>query len=1040
MSTSRSFLAGGRLGSAAVLIALFAAPAAAQLEMPKERESQTGGEEIVLPPRREKAPEVAKPSLVESSVLAATLLEELVELRDFDESRSKLIAAQWVALGEDGIRAARAGLTLDGAMPIVTASRVLAGFGTPEDRAVLDQRLSDTLPRNSVAPLIATLRTVRPRYLTDERMVGLLEHTQATVRSTVERELRQEIDGLEDLVEELGEEEIANRREAFGVALTDLLDADRSDTRSRSLELLMRIGRGLGREAALRSLRDESPRVAARAVELLADLAPEDIGPVLTEQAFSTSFLYRDQAYAVLALVEVEERTGTVWMGEEQVPMLLESLRSNDLLASGAAALALAGIGFRGAAGGEANWYDLEVPHALVRSVSGAEFHQDIGPVSDLARRRLLVVTGKDFGPDGPAWRAWWTESARGFRARRAGITLREEDLASVAVRLFDSSDGRGRLELLGPQAVPSEDGSDGFRLSEVEMAELVEELRALELFTPTRLPGRYGTGSSERSLEIQCGRQAKRFTFTGEEGPAWFTSALESVDQRIESQRWQLFLLSPEAAEAAGRGDLEEVRARWETEAQWWRESHPLAERDRRSFDLVLEGLVGARGLDRERRVRELGVLEERSGVVEPTDFAGLLRALEREVMFGERTQKLVELALEAAVHPVQGEAGASSSTEQQPLEQGASIDDASLDRARELFDRVHQDFRETGAEGLATVLDRAGLRLARELVFDSRATARRLATEPLAASVSQGTGEAADLTLFERLLADSDMQVEIGALEAVGHHGLSGFLPEVLARSRAGAPPVRAAALLAAGELGGDRTVDAMIAALASSEFEVQSAAVRGLGALGAQDSSPILLSILSRGSSDPLAAVAEEALADLGSAAWPDLLRTARTPNAGGRRQAALLLARGGAAQAVRPLIDLLTLDLNDSEIARELALLTLIDFRGQEDPAGRWWEFVESTGEIDDLVWLRRAQDRAGIPPTPFGSLGGPGTRAGAYSLWRGLGTSEELIVERSYRELKRLLNGDLEPLPAAGRLRDDWRTQLLSRIDARYESQ
>ena len=1037
-----------RFGVAAFALVLIASPSvAAQLDLGKGRDKKDRDKDIVLPRRREPVREPVVPTVSEPSVLAATLLEDLVSLSNYDESRSKLVAAQWAALGEDGLRAARAGLTLDGVMPIVTSARVLAGFGTEQDRALLNERMGDSLPRNSVAPLISAMRRVRPPYLNDQRLVDLLSHRQASVRTIVERELRSELDGLGDLVEELGEEAVARRRTTFGVELTKLLDSERSDTRSRALELLMRTGQDLGQEAAMRGLRDRSARVASQAVELLADLPSEMVAEPLVELAFSTGFLYRDQAYAVLALIEIEEGTGTAWIGEEHVPMLLESLRSSDLLASGAAALALSGVGFRGTMGNETDWYDLEVPHALVRAVSGDEFHQDIGPIAELARRRLLVVTGQDFGPDGPAWRAWWTENVRGFRARRAGIELGEEDISKLVVRLFDNSQGLARVELLGPDAPASAEGVDGFRLNGAEVAELSAELHGLELLDPTRLPGRFGTGGSERTLEIESGRQAKRFTYASAEVPAWFEQAVGLIQARVEDSRWQLFLISPEAAEEARRGDVEEVRARWDLEAAWWQEDHPQLERDRRVFGLALEGLVSARGLNRERRVRELVLLQERSDVVEPADFANLLRAIEREVLFGERTQLLVELALEAALQTPAGANAAGdadtaapgdgqSSGDQAPAEV-ASIDDASLDRARELFDSLHQDFQETGSDGLAIVVERAGLRLARELVFDTRPTARQLAADSLGAAVSHKDCEPQDLDLFELLLGDPDPRVEIAALQAVEEHNLKGFLPEVLARSRAGAPPVRAAALLAAGKLGGTSTLDLLVSALASSELEVQQAAVRALGSTGASDSGPILLSILSRGDRDPLVGAAAEALANLGKSVWPDLMRSANTPNAGGRRRAALLLARGGAAQAVGPLIDLLTLDPGDKEVARELALLTLVDFQGQQDPAGAWWDFVEATGELDDLVWLRRAQERASIPPTPFGSLGGEGTRSGAYSLWRSLGAQDELIVVRCHRELNRLFGGDLEPLPAVGRLRDEWRSQLLERIDSRY---
>ena len=1015
------------------------AAAAPQLELPdrarpKQTPERSGDEELVLPdrPRPAVEPIVTPPeTALEPATMAAQLIGSLVEMEPFDERASRIAAAQLIALGEDGLRAARAALTLDEAGALITAARVLATSPAPADAELLAERVDGTLPRQAVVPLVAALRATRPPFLDDDALVSLLDHGQVSVRSAIERELRGQLEALDALEQEEGPEVAADERRRFAAKLVAALESERADARIRALELLTESGAAPARDALLRCLDDSSPRVARAAVAELADLPVDEVADVLIERAFATDFLYRDQAYALLALCELESNNGRSLLAFEHVDLLLTNLRGSDPLAKGAAAVALAGIGFQGTSADETGWLDLEVPHALVAALSGREFHQDLGSVSDLARRRMVLLSGEDFGSDGPAWMAWWTEAARGFRSRRAALAVSEEQAERLEVRLEGALGEASKVSVVGPQVAHRIDADERYRIDSKGARELFRTFDELGLFGVERLPGRYGAGGMLRALELEVDGQVKRFAYLGETPPEWFLRAEDAVRAAVDAHRWQRFL------PVAGESDAE--RATWDEESAWWAAQHTEHERDRRLFELVLTHMAEVSGAERERFVAELERLAERGDVVRTDDFPLLVEAVEREFLWNERAETLTRLALAAALGGAPPDASETVQPEPTTASDEASVatelDDRRLDRVRELFERVYDAFRDTARDGLRLVLDGAGPRLARELAFDVRAPLRALAPATLVSSA-----DPEDEGIVRLLLEDASPAVEQAALEAIREARRGEFLGDVLVRARHGEGPVRAAALLAAGEIGGEAAMDEMIAALASGDEQVQRAAVLGLGALGDPEAAPILVSIVSRGPESPLEASAIDGLERMGARAWPDLVRLATTPEARGRRAACLCLARQGVARALHPMIELLTFEPDDEELARELALLTLVDFRDALDPASRWWDWAESAASDDALAWLRAAQERNGIVPTPWGSLEGEGTRAGAYSLWRSLASGDELLEERARRELALVLGADLPALPPRGAERDAWRNELLETIEARYPNQ
>ncbi|MEO0651387.1 MAG: hypothetical protein AAFZ65_11995, partial [Planctomycetota bacterium] len=222
-----------------------------------------------------------------------------------------------------------------------------------------------------------------------------------------------------------------------------------------------------------------------------------------------------------------------------------------------------------------------------------------------------------------------------------------------------------------------------------------------------------------------------------------------------------------------------------------------------------------------------------------------------------------------------------------------------------------------------------------------------------------------------------------------------------------------------------------------MGSGDAELQRAAVEGLALLADPSTAALLVSFVRRGPESSLYLPARAGVLALGDAAWPELRRLAISDRPELRREAGLLLAEQGAADAVPILIQLLLEVPDDGRVLNELAVLTCVDFRGDTEPARSWSAWWETAVQDGSLAWFRGAQERAGIDAAPLGSLEGEGTLAGAQSLIETLALpGSPPLAERAERELERLLGVDLER-PADRALDAEWRALLRERAVEHY---
>jgi hypothetical protein len=977
--------AGRGLTLVCLLLCAMGAPAAQgqDLKLPKR-----GGTQQETPaPAQDPVPVQA----VTAEVEASRLVGQLAQLKDASSDDLKRTAAQLVALGQAGRTAARAGLGLDGLPVVEGCLRVLCASGQEEDRAAILERLSRNLPKGSSAILLRTLEELRPDWLDAQALADLLDHRQSAMRMAVERQLRK---GLES-------EDLA--WDAVRAALEQPLASSRSDTVSSALEVLASRPEGVELELLFEHLGDSRSAVSASAARLLAERPEESIAPRLEALAFKTDRLFRDQAMALVALLQREGLHNTSLLTDAHVETLLKNLRRRDsALANALAAVALTRLGFQASDREGTRWYEREVPTVLVAELGGLRFHKDYSITKPLAIGALQQWSGQRFGEDGPAWMAWWRAGDNDYRGRRAALDVGLADAPRLTLFVSDRVRGSA-VGLVGPNAVtPAAAFGELYFMDEALASELFQQLEATGIFGAERIPPSMSTDKFDLLLEVAVDDQRKRFTYAGI-APEWTTTIFEGAEELARELDWQ---------RAYDPRRFADRRAFVESVGDWWSEPQTAEDRRERRARLFLDALSTASGPERERFTRELVLEQQRDGRVFG-EFQDYLDALNGAPFYRSSTTDLVALALEAARPPGSEEA-------------------VGRERGGRLFELVYGRFRETGWQGLRAILEESVIELARVLSSDERALARALAAGRLA-----GSPDAGDVERLRRLLFDTDERVEAAAVEAVAQVDPEAYRNELLVRAKFGATDVREAALLACGRLSGPEARSVQIEAMATGEVRLQIAAMRGIALSGDPEAASILVRELGRGPGSPLSAVAEEALLSLGENAVGELLLLASSPRATGRREAALLLAQLGRSEAAEPLIDLLTFTPGDDEVAFELAVLSGVDLRTESEPARMWNNWWRDSVGRSPQDWFREGQARAGIAMAPRGSLEESGTLQGALSLHQTLASDRTHLAERARRELERLLEMPVGPLPPRGEEREVWRSSLLDAIQLAY---
>jgi len=930
---------------------------------------------------------------------AGFILRQVATSEELDGQVVERGVESLLGLGEEGLVASRIVLHDDVAPVVLVSGRVLLHGGRPEDIERVVARLRTTTPGKSGVLLLEELLLREPVSGSPQLLVELLEHKQKPMRSAAMRHLRGSV--TPELLP----------------LLARTLESPRTDTRLFALDLVQDLDDPAVLDLLFLHLDDRSSKVASRVIEALAGRPEERVNLELLRRALEGQWVLRDNAYALLAILEREDMLLEPILDDRHADPLLGGMRSPDLLVRGTCAAALAGIGFRSPRPLESGWLDREVTGTMVETISGKSFHSDFMAMQPRVLRRLRLLSGQDFGTDGPRWARWWVDHRVGFYAHRAYLDVAAGEESKIELHYRGTGRAAGAFSLFGadgrtPDGERRAGAAEKLFLTLRECHDLLQLLRREGLLGPERPPGQRGSlGPGQREVELVIDGRGKGFLFGKTRSEAWFERVVNAMEDLRHRNRWQRF------PDRARYGDAREF---WEQESGWWAGEHDERERGLRMKALIFESIRQLPPSERTLAMNELEDRYEVPGVAEEEDFTTFLDLLRDEGFFARRAQRLVALAQRSVqIGPEPGVPGS-----------------IAPEHADLLLGLLLARFERRAAATMGEIARACGPVYVRELAADERPLLRAVAASELAREPGPDD-EAALLAMLE----DPELVVEAAAVLALGQARVEGARTELLLRARLGQPPVRAAALEAIGNLGGEYVLEALVLGASDPDPMVKRGAARGLVFLRDPQSAPLLISLLRQGRESDIYETARDGLISLGLAASDDLLRVVGSPTHPARRECALLLAEMGDPRVVLALIQLVDERPEDAELAFELCVLSCVDARGEEDPAGRWASWFEGVTHDDSLTWLIAAMERQGIPVSPAADFRGtgPGAREAALLLLELLGSEEDYLVERARRELSRMLGADLGEIPRLEAERVGWlralRDTILERFDA-----
>ena len=924
------------------------------------------------------------------------VFRELALVRDAGGERVRDAAGSLVSMGAEGLAAAREGLGREEAAIFMASARALLVGGSKADDQLVLERIRRRVPTRAATAVVDLVAETHAGDPGIDFLFELCDHRQGGVRRHAAKQL-------------------ATRDVGLG-RLLGLAASPRTEARELAYQMMARLedvgALGLD-EHLIGGLSDPSARVASAASEALSTRIEGPGGSTsarLLQLARLRGLDDMRGGFALLALVEAEDRLGVALVPFDESVNLIVHMRSGQPFVQAIAAIALAGIGFR--AEESAPWLDLEVPHTLVASVAGELYFPEYAIVRPAALRRLEMITGQSFGDEGPLWKSWWVANARAFHSLRAVLPVSLADYEQLEVRWMDPLRAEG-FRLLGPAADAGSVPYPGLslRLVPEESRALMLELLEAKVFGAERLPGLVGRANGvEQQLEVRIGGASKAFRFGEGASVAWAQGLFDSVRRLAAGAEWQLYP-SP-GFEDAGPG------AFFDSEAPWWIEHQDPGERAQRLAHLIVTNMKLHAPLERGPAVASLERLPD--GALTQALFDSLADRLSEEDFFGDRARRLLAVTLIAGR-------------------------DADGRLSRDVAGRLMDILVASGDAGrmqlMAEVLAATTPAFRREAALDPRSGVRAVA----ATVIARRPQEPEDRALLRALLTDSSPEVEAATVLAVSDAGLTEFRDEVQMRARVGDTSVRRAALRGVGRLGGQGALDVLRLAVLDPDTGIKLAGAEALSDLADEASTTLLVQMLASGETGPFFVPARRGLVRIGEPAWDALLLMARNSTSPASRAAMLMLAEQEATAVATILMTALTEDPSDAVVARELAVMTGEDYRNRPDPAGDWWAWHDVMRGADSMEWFCDAYNglveagqeldlaAGGVHLEPS-LLRGKGTLAGAQSLVELLRVDAPAhLVTRATRELKRLVGQDLGSLPPPGRLRREWCDVILKRL-------
>jgi HEAT repeat protein len=330
-----------------------------------------------------------------------------------------------------------------------------------------------------------------------------------------------------------------------------LTDASRG-ARLSALKLLVRIDPARARTRALSMLDDSSPEIAMLAAEVsVSEAGEERIGEL---NRLVTEGERRIPAYATISLVLHKDLTGRVAYTEEAITHLLsrDGLYSLDRFARGAAAVALADIGYSSARKDVDAVLDHDVVLTLLNTLAGSTFFPHYSSVAELSRNRFGLLTGQFERRSIPEFWEWWKEHKEGFVARRALHSLDPASVTTFRIRarslgepplahtLFSNvAEDAGQPENLAVRFIHLTD-------ADVRALAALASERLLEMPDAGPVDAARVTGPGDFSPEVfamvSADKRSRTVAGARDAAPSGLTDVIRALCDLRESYAWQTY------------------------------------------------------------------------------------------------------------------------------------------------------------------------------------------------------------------------------------------------------------------------------------------------------------------------------------------------------------------------------------------------------------------------------------------------------------------------------------------------------------------
>lgn len=803
--------------------------------------------------------------------------------------------------------------------------RVLAVYGDPDHASEL-KFLLQTRPFGKATKLAVETMAVLGRDRARELLFDCLDARRDELRRFAAHSLESRV-----------RPEDADR-------LMTLIGQGEPATRTRALRVLGRIRSERVVEFLVESLHGEA-QLAEAACRALIEQGPS-VAPAV-QKTLRAPAAGRGFGFAAFTLAQLEEQSRREFVTEDMVPHLLAELELPDRFMRSAVAIALAGLAYRSSDTTGEVYADHSIVDRLVDVVAPAEFIEHIALIQDLARERLVQLSGRDFELAHARWRDWWSyaEAETGYVAARRRLEL-DAERAKLASLTWTRGDRVLRFRGENTESLPP---AERFQLEVIldgeQFVALIGQLERRGFMRPAR---QFAVKPVDATLRLKVG--SARCQSSPKTHPETLAAFGELLDELLIQEAWQLY---------RDPSTEPDIAAFWRAERRWLQAHTDPVERADRLVDRILKRIAKLTGDHLDLALRHLAAEPRLREVFDGEDARVLLAVLQKRGVWDDRSSAMADLVLAAG-------------------------DDAPW---RELLTVAEGLSGEERVDTLARLFSLVGAD--RVLAAVDPSTPENPVSETVRIAAMDELVAMRDLRAVPRLIAlldEESLGIRTTAAYSLGKLGSAEArepLIETLGVAEAGNHrALRRVIWVALARIGGDEVLPILASAFYSPEEEDRRAVLRALAELRLPTANRELANVFAlRGPNDDIGLLALQLLVQQGDLlASPALRPLLQSASPEVRHEAAMVLGQFGDPATLPILFDLLAEDVQPLRVIACLIATTGLDVSERNERVAflrDWYSRQAGRQQGDWLLDALRAHDVANsLDPRVLGMGAGP----------------------------------------------------------------